>query len=158
MSEVSTFRLYVLRAMYAFVAIGLGVFKLPAMFNPPANLSTMGSVVLSVLAALALLAVLGIRYPLKMLPLLFFEFLWKAVWVLAFALPQWSAGQLAPDAQEVLINNLVGIVLVPLAIPWGYVFNQYVKAPGDRWRKQMTSSTPKQPSSSPSEATTSSHL
>jgi hypothetical protein len=158
MSEVSTFRLYVLRAMYAFMALGLGVFKLPAMFNPPPNLSTMGSVVLSVLAALALLAVLGIRYPLKMLPLLFFEFLWKAVWVLAFALPQWSAGQLAPDAQEVLINNLVGIVLVPLAIPWGYVFNQYVKAPGDRWRKQMTSSTPKQPSSSPSEATTSSHL
>jgi hypothetical protein len=158
MSEVSTFRLYVLRAMYAFMAIGLGVFKLPAIFNPPANLSTMGSVVLSVLAALALLAVLGIRYPLKILPLLFFEFLWKAVWVLAFALPQWSAGQLAPDAQEVLINNLVGIVLVPLAIPWGYVFNQYVKAPGDRWRKQMTSSTPQQPSSSPSEATTSSHL
>ncbi|NTU81145.1 MAG: hypothetical protein HGA45_17475 [Chloroflexales bacterium] len=154
MSEVSTFRLYVLRAMYAFMAIGLGVFKLPAMFNPPANLSTMGSVVLSVLAALALLAVLGIRYPLKILPLLFFEFLWKAVWVLAFALPQWSAGQLAPDAQEVLINNLVGIVLVPLAIPWGYVFNQYVKAPGDRWRKQMTSSTPKQPSASPPEAAT----
>ena len=135
MSDVSIFRLYVLRAMYAFMAIGLGVFKLPAIFNPPANVSTMGSVVLSVLAALALLAVLGIRYPLKLLPLLFFEFLWKAVWVLAFALPQWSAGQLAPDAQEVLINNLVGIVLVPLAIPWDYVFNQYVKAPGDPWRK-----------------------
>jgi hypothetical protein len=75
-----------------------------------------------------------------MLPLLFFEFLWKAVWVLAFALPQWSAGQLAPDAQEVLINNLVGIVLVPLVMPWGYVFNHYLKAPGDPWRKQTTSS------------------
>jgi hypothetical protein len=141
MSEVSTFRLYGLRAMYAFMAIGLAVFKLPAMFNPPANLSTTGSVVLSVLGGLALLAVLGIRYPLKMLPLLFFEFLWKAVWVLAFALPQWSSGQLAPDAQEVLINNLVGIVLVPLAIPWGYVLKQYVKAPGDRWGKQVAVST-----------------
>ena len=137
-SEVSTFRLYVLRAMYAFMAIGLGIFRVPAIFNPPANLSTTRSVVLSVLAALALLAVLGIRYPLKMLPLLFFEFLWKAVWVLAFALPQWSAGQLAPDAQEVLINNLVGIVLVPLAMPWAYAFNQYVKAPGNRWGKQVS--------------------
>jgi hypothetical protein len=146
MSEVSTFRLYVLRAMYAFMAIGLAIFRLPAIFNPPANLSTMGSVVLSVLAGLALLAVLGIRHPLKMLPLLFFELLWKTVWVLAFALPQWSAGQLAPDAQEVLINNLVGIVLVPLAIPWGYVFNQYVKAPGDRWGKQAPVSVPEQPS------------
>jgi len=134
-SEVSMLRLYVLRAMYAFMAIGLAIFKLPAIFNPPANLSTMGSVVLSVLAGLALLAVLGIRYPIKMLPLLFFEFLWKAVWVLAFALPKWSAGQLAPDAQDVLINNLVGIVLIPLVMPWGYVFNHYLKAPGDPWRK-----------------------
>lgn len=138
-TEVSMLRLYLLRAMYAFMAIGLAIYKLPAIFNPPANLSTTGSVVLSVLAGLALLAGVGIHRPLKMLPLLFFEFLWKAVWVLAFALPQWSAGQLAPDAQEVLINNLVGIVLVPLVMPWAYVFNQYVKMPGDPWMKKIIS-------------------
>lgn len=151
-SDVSMFRLYLLRAMYAFMAVGLAIYRLPAIFNPPVNLSTMGSVVLSVLAGIALLAVLGIRYPLKMLPLLFFEFLWKAVWVLAFALPQWYAGQLVPEAQEVLINNLVGIVLVPLVIPWGYVFNQFVKAHGDPWRKQKTASIPQQ-SSTPSHST-----
>jgi hypothetical protein len=111
----------------------------------------MGSVVLSVLAGLALLSGVGIHRPLKMLPLLFFEFLWKAVWVLAFALPQWSAGQLAPDAQEVLINNLVGIVLIPLVMPWGYVFHHYLKAPGDPWMKQNTSNISEQPSSSPSQ-------
>ena len=155
-SEVSIFRLYLLRAMYAFMAIGLAIYKLPAIFNPPANLSTMGSVVLSVLAGLALLAGVGIHRPLKMLPLLFFEFLWKAVWVLAFALPQWSAGQLAPDAQEVLINNLVGIVLVPLVMPWAYVFQQYVKTPGDPWRQQRASSLSEQ-SSSPSQPKTSVH-
>ena len=134
-TEVSMLRLYLLRAMYAFMAIGLAIYKLPAIFNPPANLSTTGSVVLSVLAGLALLAGVGIHRPLKMLPLLFFEFLWKAIWVLAFALPQWSAGQLALDAQEVLINNLVGIVLVPLVMPWGYVFDQFVKSSGDPWKK-----------------------
>jgi hypothetical protein len=150
-SEVSIFRLYLLRGMYAFMAIGLAIYRLPAIFNPPANLSTMGSVVLSMLAGIALLAVLGIRHPIKMLPLLFFEFLWKAVWVLAFALPQWSAGQLAPDAQQVLINNLLGIVLVPLVMPWGYVFKQFVKTPGDPWRKQAVSSIPERSSSSPSQ-------
>jgi hypothetical protein len=136
-SEVSIFRLYLLGTMYAFIAIGLATYKLPAIFNPPANLSTMRSVVISVLAGLALLAGVGIHRPLKMLPLLFFEFLWKAVWVLAFAFPQWSVGQLAPDAQEVLINSLVGIVLIPLVTPWGYVFHQYVKMPGDPWMKQI---------------------
>jgi hypothetical protein len=68
MSEVSTFRLYLLRAMYLFMAVGLAIFELPALLHPE-NLSRLDSVVLSVLAAFALLAVLGIRYPLKMLPL-----------------------------------------------------------------------------------------
>ena len=27
-----------------------------------------------------------------------------------------------------------GVVLMPLVIPWGYVWRHYVKAPGDRWR------------------------
>jgi hypothetical protein len=38
--------------------------------------------------------------------------------------------QLGPEAQETLIATLMRVVLVPLAIPWGYVFRQYVKAPG----------------------------
>jgi hypothetical protein len=101
-------------------------------------LSNTGSVVGSVLLAMSLLAVLGIRYPLKMLPLLFFELLWKVLWVLMWGLPLWSAQQLAPDSEQTLISALVGVVLVPLAIPWGYVFKHYVKAPGDRWGKQVT--------------------
>jgi hypothetical protein len=30
-------------------------------------------------------------------------------------------------------------VLVPLVMPWGYVFNHYLKAPGDPWKKQIAS-------------------
>jgi hypothetical protein len=63
MSEVSTFRLYLLRAMYLFMAVGLAIFELgPALLHPE-NLSRLDRVVLSVLGAFALLAVLGIRYP-----------------------------------------------------------------------------------------------
>ena len=150
MSDVSTFRLYLLRAMYVFTVVGLAIEKLP-----PGD-----SVILSVLGATALLAVVGIRYPIKMLPLLFFEFVWKAIWILVFGLPLLLSGGLDPNVSfggtETLIACLVGIVLVPLAIPWGYVFKQYVQAPGAPWRKQ-TSSTPKQLASA-SQATTSSRL
>jgi hypothetical protein len=154
MSEVSIFRLYLLRAMYGFMFVGLAIVKWPELLNPPPGISHAGTVVGSFLGALSLLAALGIRYPLKMLPLLFFELLWKVMWVLMWGLPLWSTQQLAPNSELTLISNVVGIVLVPLAIPWGYVFKQYVKAPGDPWRKQMTSSTPQQPSSSPAPATT----
>jgi hypothetical protein len=30
--------------------------------------------------------------------------------------------------------TLMGVVLVPLVLPWGYLWRHYVKAPGDRWR------------------------
>ena len=157
-SEVSMFRLYLLRAMYVFIAVGLAVQKWPGILNPPADIPHMGTVVGSVLGAVTLLAVIGIRYPLKMLPLLFFELVWKSMWVLMWGLPLWSANQLTPDRQETLIACLVGIVLVPLVMPWGYVLNQFVKTPGDPWRKQQTSSIPGQSSSSPSQSTTSFRL
>ena len=151
MSEVSTFRLYVLRAMYVFTAVGLAIEKLPALLHP-ANLSPGDSVILSVLGATALLAVLGIRYPLKMLPLLFFEFVWKSIWILTFGLPLSLSGGLDPNVTfggtETLIACLVGVVLVPIAMPWGYVLKHYLRAPGDRWGRnrwgtRVTPSTPK---------------
>ena len=40
--------------------------------------------------------VLGLRYPLQMLPLLMFEFVWKAIWLIGYGLLQWSSGQLSP--------------------------------------------------------------
>ena len=140
MTEVSTFRLYLLRAMYLFMVVGLAIFKLGPAILHPENLSPQDSVVISVLGGFALLAVVGIRYPLKMLPLLFFEFVWKAIWVLAVGLPLLLSGQLEPNVSfggtETLINCLLGIVLVPLVVPWGYVFKHYLRAPGDRWGKR----------------------
>jgi len=142
MSEVSTFRLYLLRAMYVFMALGLAIFKMGPAILHPENLSPQDSVVISLLGGFALLAVVGIRYPLKMLPLLFFEFVWKVIWVVAFGLPLLLSGGLDPNASfggtETLINCLLGIVLVPLVTPWGYVLKQYLKASGDRWGKQVT--------------------
>jgi hypothetical protein len=141
MSDVSTFRLYLLRAMYVYMFVGLAIFKWPEILHPPPGISNTGTVVGSVLGAISLLAVLGIRYPVKMLPLLFFELLWKVMWVLGWNLPLWLTQQLGPDAQATLISTLMGVVLVPLAIPWGYVFQQYLKAPGNPWGKQVTVST-----------------
>jgi hypothetical protein len=143
MSEVSTFRLYLLRALYAFIALGLAIFKLAPAILHPENLSPQDSVVISFLGAFALLAVLGIRYPIKMLPLLFFEFTWKTIWVVAFGLPLLLSGGLDPNVSfggtETLTNCLLGVVLVPLVTPWGYVFKHYVRAPGDRWGKRVQS-------------------
>src|SRR5919112_5021467 len=43
---------------------------------------------------------------------------------------------------ETLINCLLGIVLVPIVVPWGYVLQHYLKAPGARWGKQQVTAGP----------------
>ena len=129
-SEVSLFRLYVLRAMYLLLVVGLGAMIVPEILGHP--LISRG-VIASLLGALWLLAFLGLRYPLEMIPLLLFEFAWKLIWTIAYALPQWTSGQLPPTFGEDSVNIIAGVILMPLVIPWGYVWRHYVKRPGTPW-------------------------
>jgi hypothetical protein len=119
------------------MAVGLGITMWPRILVP-GDVSHMGSVVRSMLGALALIALWGLRYPVKMLPMLLFEFMWKVIWVVAFALGPWLSGQLDGARQETLFECLMGVVLIPIAIPWDYVFRHYVKAAGDPWRGKGT--------------------
>ena len=136
MSEISTFRLYLLRAGYLLIALGLAIMIFPGIINPPENLSHMSAVVRSMLGAVGLLAFLGIRYPLKMLPLLFFELIWKTIWLLAFGIRLWSANKLNQDTSQTLNDCIFGVVVVLLVTPWDYVFKHYLKASGERWGKR----------------------
>ena len=134
MSEVSTFRLYLMRATYLLILVGLGFTIWPGVIHHAKAVELMDGVVSSLLAAVTVLAALGIRYPLKMLPLLLFELVWKSIWLIAFALPLWSAHQVDAETQETVKACLMGIVIFPIVIPWPYVLANYVKKPGDRWR------------------------
>jgi hypothetical protein len=138
MPDVSLLRLYLLRAMYLFMAIGLSLTVWPAIIAPSSTVANAGTVVRSLLGALAVMALLGVRYPLQMLPILLFELLWKLIWVLAFALRMWRDTGLDDYASETLFACMMGVVLVPLVLPWRYVFARYLQAPGDRWRKQTS--------------------
>jgi hypothetical protein len=129
--EVSLTRIYVLRATYLLLVIGLGAMIVPDVVSHPV---ISRGVIPSLLGAVWVLAFVGLKYPLEMLPLLMFEFAWKSIWMVAYGLPQWSAGQLPPTFAEDSFNIGLGVILMPLVIPWGYVYRHYVKQSGARWR------------------------
>ena len=130
-NEVSLLRLYVLRAAYALLVVGVGAMILPPVISHD---PTARGVIPSLLCGVWLLAFLGLLHPLRMLPLLMFELAWKTVWLLAFGLPQYASGQLPPTFAEDAFNIGFGIILMPLVIPWPYVWRHYLKRPGARWR------------------------
>ena len=89
---------------------------------------------MSFLGALTLLSLLGVRYPVRMIPLLIFEFTWKLIWTLAVWLPLWLGHRVDPDTADNFFSIFLGVILVPLVLPWGYVWKNYVTAPADRWK------------------------
>lgn len=133
MSDVSLFRLYVLRALYALITVGLAAVIWPDIIHREQPWSHAQSAVICMLAAFSLLSALGIRYPLAMLPILLWELLWKTLWLVLVPLPQWWSGNydaaMTPRVFEISL-----VVLVYLAIPWRYVYARYIKAASDRWQ------------------------
>jgi hypothetical protein len=139
MNEVSIVRLHVLRATYLLIVVGVGTMIWPLLLGAPEAVEHFRGVTWCLLGTVALLALLGLRYPLKMLPLLFFELVWKVTWLVTIGLKLQSSGGLVGAFSETWFANLMGLVVFTLAIPWGYVFREYVRAPGDRWTRSKAS-------------------
>lgn len=129
-SEVSLARLYAMRALAALGIYGLFTTVMALFTHAPLD----RGVHKALIAGLWLMCILAFRYPLKMVPILLFEMLWKIIWLFAFGLPQWFTGVGSPRLTEDLWGIGAFPLVCALVIPWGYVWRHYVKAPSERWR------------------------
>lgn len=130
--EVSLLRLHLLRGFYLLVVVGLGLKVWPGVINRSESWELMEGVVQCMLVAFWALSILGLRYPLQMLPVLLWELAWKSVWLIIIVLPMWISGQMDDSTTETAITCL-WVVILPFVIPWRFVFINYVKKRGDRW-------------------------
>lgn len=131
--EISLLRLYTLRVCYFILAAGLGTYIWPSVIHHTSEFAATYGIRFALLGGLGLTAALGLRYPVQMIPLLLFELTWKAIYLIAFALPLWRAHQIdAAVAADIQAVAMV-VIFLPL-IPWSYVLAQYVVKRGDRWK------------------------
>jgi hypothetical protein len=131
--ELSPRRFNIMRLGYAFMGVGLAIVKWPILVQNVSSLPVFEGVVACLLTAMSLLAFLGLRYPVRMLPILLFEVLWKVIWIAAVALPHLVADDIDTATREVLVNCSL-VVIVIAVIPWRYVWEHYIRAPADAWR------------------------
>jgi hypothetical protein len=130
--DLSVTRLYAMRGGYLLMGIGLVLVKWPLL--PSAHtLPLFEGVTLCLLTAMSLLAFVGVRHPVKLLPVLVFESVWKVLWLALVALPRATAGDLDAATQTVLVNCSVVVVILAVT-PWRHVWRTCLGAPGDRWR------------------------
>jgi hypothetical protein len=131
-AQLSTRRLNIMRFGYAFMGVGLVIVKWPLLLHAP-SLPVMEGVVTCLLTAMSLLAFLGLRYPVGMLPILLFEVSWKLIWIGTVGIPHLVSGDMDAAAREVLFNCSFVVVIIAV-IPWRYAWRRYVRTPGDAWR------------------------
>jgi hypothetical protein len=127
---VSQLRLHALRAVYALIAVVL-LSRAAGNLGEASVLST--SVSRAMFTAVGLLALLGLRYPLQMLPLMLFDVAWKAVWLLAYGLPLWLTGETEPAYVQASKECAMGMAIVLVVLPWRYLVQNYVRRAGESW-------------------------
>lgn len=133
-SGVPVWRLNVLRVFYLLIGLGMGVGVWQQLLAATPDWPLMRGIAKAMLAALALLCLLGAAFPLRMLPLLMFECGWKTAWLLLIALPAWRSGRMSADQLQTFYE-CVGVVVLYVAMPWRYIWRTTFGAGMEPWRR-----------------------
>ena len=122
-----------LKAMYFYTfvvsgGVGLGMILIPATIQsvfrfPPQDRVTFG-LCGSLFLALGLVSILGLRSPLKFVPILLLELVYKPVWLIALALPLFLKGQFPFYVVFISVTFLTFIIGNLIAIPFSYLFSK----------------------------------
>ena len=133
---VATWRINAMRFLFLLMAGIMGaMFVWPQLLFESADWDVMRGLAKSMLAALALMSLLGVRYPLQMLPLMLYEIAWKTVWLVLIAGRAWMADKWTPDI-EGLFYDCIGIIIAYFIVPWRYVWARYFAQPMEPLRQK----------------------
>jgi hypothetical protein len=120
-----------LKAMYLWTIVGAGGFGLLILFLPsmvesvfglPAQDPFLRGIIGSLYVAFGILSILGLRSPLKLVPVLFLQLCYKLIWFLAVLLPRLLGGQLPSHAMMLSLIFVTYVVGDLIAIPFSQLF------------------------------------
>lgn len=131
-AELPLWRLNLLRVGYLVMGGGLAVVKWPLLFDH-APWSLAEGTVECMLVAMSVLALMGLRHPVRMLPILLFEVAWKLTWLGVVALPLWMDGTLG-GATRTQAGSVLWVVIVIAVVPWRHVLAKFVFSSAEPWR------------------------
>jgi uncharacterized membrane protein len=122
-----------LKAMYFYTLIGAGGTGLGMVFFPDVMRSTLGlpaqdpvifKLYGSVLLASGLAAIPALRRPLRFVPLLLIQLIYKPIWLAVVAVPMFLKGQFPLYVVMFSVIFLTYIIGDLIAIPFSYLFSR----------------------------------
>jgi len=123
---VRPINIYLLRLIYFLMLVFVGSDSWISIVTHQGPWDHVKAVAFCVWASYSTLSVLGLIHPLRMLPIMIFMIGYKLLWLIVVAYPLWRANALAGSPAEEMTRVFLWIPLPIIAVPWKYVFQNYV--------------------------------
>jgi hypothetical protein len=121
--------IYLLRLLYFLMIVFVARDSWTKILTHQGAWDPLHAVAFCVWAAYSTLSILALLNPLKWLPIVLFEIVYKSIWLIIVAYPLWSANQLVGSPAEQITYAFLWLPLPVIATPWGYVFRTYFSFP-----------------------------
>lgn len=123
---VRLIEIYLLRTMFLLIVLFVGYDSWTAILSHDGSWDHVRAAAVCMWAAFAVLAIIGVFHPLKMLPLVLFEILYKVLWLVVVAYPLWATGRLSESPAAEMTYAFMWVILPILAMPWKYAWQRFV--------------------------------
>ena len=123
-SQPAFVKLLFMRLLYLLNFVSLAFDNWAIIIKGDGDLSTLEGVAISFWASFALLSLVGIRHPLKLLPILLLQLLYKSLWIIGIYWPAFQKEMVPESTTEFFYICIAGIVLNILIIPWKYFYQE----------------------------------
>lgn len=125
-STIRPWRQHVMRVLFFLNFISLAPDNWSIIFLGQEKLEPMTGVAISFYAALSLLCILGMRFPLRFTSLLLLQLFYKIAWLIGVYLPAYNLNSINENLESWFWVMAPGILIDLLVIPWDYVYQQYL--------------------------------
>ncbi len=123
---VPKINIYLLRILYTLMFIFLSYDSWTHILNHKGNWGVTDATAWCVWLGYGAISWIGIINPLKMLPIVLLEIIYKITWLFVVAFPLWTKNELTGSPVEGTTHVFMMVILPIVAMPWRYFFRTYV--------------------------------
>lgn len=123
---VRPINIFMLRLLFLLVVVFVASDTWSAIFTHEGPWDHVRAAAVCMWASYSILSVFGLINPLRWLPIVMFEIVYKLTWLIIVAYPLWSTNQLVGSPAEEMTYAFMWVLLPIVAMPWGYAFRTYM--------------------------------
>jgi hypothetical protein len=123
---VPKINIYLLRLLFTLMFLFLTYDSWTHIFNHTGPWENANAAAWCMWGSYSVISFIGILRPLKMLPIVLFEIVYKIAWLAIVAYPLWVNNELIGSPAEGMTRVFVWVVLPIVAMPWRYFFRTHI--------------------------------